>query len=109
MTREERIEVSLATVGKTTVGQWTLGVLAKKFLYKKPDHSKENEANAAVIAAATDLRDEVIALRQQAKTVPEQMLEEIFWYGISVSKDEEHTAPKKFIEIAAKYGFKVEG
>jgi len=84
MTREERIEAAIATVGKATDGPWELFEVGHKLPKKCPAHdgmsiltvknegNKEfgavyEDADAELIAAAPDLRDEVIALRAQVE------------------------------------------
>ena len=81
MTREERIEAALATVGKTTPGPWetfdrgdysdccgdSRVIIGNdmRVAIVEDDGSAETMANTDLISAASLLRDEVIALRAQ--------------------------------------------
>jgi hypothetical protein len=87
MTREERIEAALGTVGKTTPGPWEIdgwyivggdgSTVAHYIPWDESGCREEDIANRNVLSAACDLREEVIALRQLAKTVPRAMLKEV--------------------------------
>jgi hypothetical protein len=134
MTREERIEAALATVGKTTPGPWYAcchedeahshyvfspgeGVICG-MRQNDPNDDYENnyepledtithserQANSRLIMASPDLRDEVVALRQLAKQVPRAMLEEVFIAGIKGGKDQDHL---NIDTIADKYGYTI--
>lgn len=88
-TKEERIEAALATVGRATDGPWDLVSVGEKIKKLCPAHEYTSlltvsiehfddddddptyfgavykDEDATLIAAAPDLRDEVIALREK--------------------------------------------